>query len=58
MIRCNSPFAYGYRCVADMDSQQSKGGTICCDFAEELDFDHESILKMCEHAERVVDGNE
>lgn len=58
MIRCNSPFAYEGRCVADMDSQQSHGGTICCDMAEDLDFDKACILKQCEHAEKVVDGNE
>ncbi len=43
--------------MADMDSQQSHGGTICCDMAEDLDFDHECILRMCEHAERMEDGN-
>ena len=51
MIRCNSPFAYEGRCVADMDSQQSRGGTICCDMAEDMDFDRERILIRCEHAE-------
>ena len=57
MIRCNSPFSYGDRCVADMDAQQSHGGTICCDTAEDLDFEHERILRMCEHAERAEDKN-
>lgn len=51
MIRCNSPFAYMGRCVIDMDAQQSKGGTICCDVAEDMDFNRESILKRCEYAE-------
>ena len=58
MIRCNSPFAYEGRCVIDMDSQQSHGGAICCDTAEDLDFDVERILERCEYAERMVDGNE
>ena len=58
MIRCKSPFAYMDRCVIDMDAQQSCGGTICCNMAEDLDFDRECILKQCGHAERMVDGNE
>ena len=58
MIRCNSPFAYEGRCVADMDSQQSHGGTICCDMAEDLDFDKACILKQCGHAESMEDGDE
>ena len=58
MIRCNSPYAYGDRCVADMDSQQSHGGSICCDTAEDLGFDGVCILERCEYAERMVDGNE
>ena len=52
MIRCNSPFAYEGRCVADMDSQQSQGGTICCDTAEDSGFDETCILKQCRYAER------
>lgn len=55
MIRCNSPFAYMDRCVIDMDSQQSCGGTICCDMAEDMDFDREHILRRCEHAENEED---
>ena len=51
MIRCNSPFACYDRCVIDMDAQQSQGGTICCDMAEEMDFDRSRILQRCEHAE-------
>ena len=58
MIRCDSPFAYGDRCVVDMDAQQSHGGTICCNMAENLSFDRACILKQCEHAERMEDGNE
>ncbi len=53
MIRCNSPFACYNRCVIDMDAQQSQGGTICCDMAEEMDFDRSRILQRCEHAENV-----
>lgn len=52
MIKCNSPFAYCDRCVVDMDAQQSLGGTICCDTAEDMDFDKEFILQHCEYAER------
>lgn len=55
MIRCNSPFSYMDRCVIDMDSQQSCGGTICCDMAEDMDFDRERILRRCEHAENEED---
>ena len=38
MIKCNSKFAYCDKCVADMDAQQSLGGTICCDTAEDLEY--------------------
>lgn len=55
MIRCNSPFAYGDRCVIDMDSQQALGGTICCDMAEDMEFSKERILQCCEHAENGED---
>ena len=55
MIRCNSPFAYGDRCIVDMDSQQSLGGTICCDTAEDADFDRECILKRCPYAVAVCE---
>ena len=55
MIRCNSPFAYGGGCVAEMDSQQSLGGTICCSTAEDLDFNVACILERCKYAERMED---
>ncbi len=55
MIRCNSPFAYGDRCVVDMDAQQSHGGTICCNTAEDLDFNVACILERCGYAERMED---
>ncbi len=51
MIKCNSRFACYGRCVADMDAQQSQGGTICCDTAEDMDFDKQCILQNCEYAE-------
>ena len=50
MINCNSPFKYDEMCVACMDAQQSLGGTIVCDTAEELDYNEENILKICEFA--------
>ena len=53
MIRCNSPFACYGRCIIDMDAQQSRGGAICCDWAEDMDYDAETILKHCPYAERV-----
>lgn len=52
MIKCNSPHANCYeKCVVDMDAQQSCGGTICCDMAEDMDFDRKKILEHCEYAE-------
>lgn len=51
MIMCKSKYGMCDRCVADMDGQQSMGGRICCDIAEDLDFDREEILRKCEYAE-------
>lgn len=50
MIICNSSKGCD-RCVACMDGQQSLGGTIVCDTAEELDYDEEAILQVCNFAE-------
>ena len=52
MVMCNSPLGFWKTCVACMDGQQSHGGTICCDTAEDLDFQEEDILKQCEYAPR------
>lgn len=49
MIRCSSPKWCG-KCVAEMDGQQSKGGTIVCDIAEDLEFCADDILAVCEFA--------
>lgn len=57
MIKCNSFHAYSETCVACMDAQQSLGGTITCDVAEDLDFDEESILHICQYAEKVATKN-
>lgn len=59
MIKCNSPFAYYDKCIIDMDGQQSFGGTICCDTAEDLNFRREDILTHCEYAEseNIHDSN-
>lgn len=48
-IRCKCSTGYGM-CIADMDAQQTLGGTIVCDMAEECNFDKSLILKRCEHA--------
>lgn len=59
MIECTSRHAReNGRCVAEMDSQQSQGGTICCDWAEDMDYDAETILKHCPYAERVENESE
>ena len=50
MVMCNSPWGFWKTCVACMDGQQSHEGTICCDTAEDLDFQEEDILKQCEYA--------
>lgn len=52
MVMCNSPWGFWKTCVASMDGQQSYGGTICCDTAEDLDFQEEDILKQCEYAKK------
>ena len=49
MIRCNSQNGCG-KCVAEMDGQESKGGTIVCDIAEDLEFCIDDILAICEFA--------
>lgn len=51
MIKCNSPKGYCQKCVIDMDGQESQGGAICCDIAEDLEFRREDILTHCEHSE-------
>lgn len=51
MIRCKSKYGVCDRCVVDMDGQQSIGGIIVCDTAEDLGFDREEILRKCEYAE-------
>ena len=51
-IECRCKFGFG-RCVADMDAQQSLGGTIVCDTAEDCNFDRDEILKRCEYAESM-----
>lgn len=54
MIKCNSPYAIDcQQCIIDMDSMESLGGIICCDTAEDLDFNREEILKQCEYAEEI-----
>lgn len=55
MIKCHSLFAYCDRCVADMDSQQSLEGRICCDIADDMSFDKEDITKYCPYAEQIVE---
>ena len=54
MIRCNSPYANCYnKCVIDIDGQQSIGGNICCDTAEDLKFKREGILTHCKYAQPI-----
>lgn len=54
MIKCNSSKNNCYKkCVIDMDGQESSGGDICCDTAEDLDFKREDILNTCKYAESV-----
>ncbi|MCM1200238.1 MAG: hypothetical protein NC548_31315 [Lachnospiraceae bacterium] len=50
MIKCASPYGYYGMCVAEMDAQQSLGGTICCDTAEDVNFDKKEILRQCPYA--------
>lgn len=37
--------------MVDMDGLQSMGGTICCDIAEDLNYDRVEILRKCKYAE-------
>lgn len=58
MIKCNSSKNNCYeKCVIDMDEQQSLGGNICCDTAEDLDFKRKDILEQCEYAETIEKSN-
>lgn len=57
MVMCNSPWGFWKTCVACMDGQQSHEGTICCDTAEDLDFQEEDILKQCEYAKESSINN-
>lgn len=52
MVMCNSPCGFQNICVASMDGQQSHGGTICCDTAEDLDFNEKDILRQCKYAKK------
>ena len=52
MVMCNSPWGFWKTCVACMDGQQSHRGTICCDTAEDLDFNEKDILRQCKYAKK------
>jgi radical SAM superfamily enzyme len=41
--------------IVEMDGQQTRGGCIVCDMAEECDFNRDLILKTCEYAEQMED---
>ena len=51
-IQCNSKKGFGV-CVAEMDAQESMGGTITCIEAEDCDFDIDTILKECPLAQKA-----
>ncbi len=51
MIKCNSPYRYGNKCVIDMDAQETCGGVICCDNAKDCGFRRDDIMTHCEYAE-------
>ncbi len=51
MIKCKSKYAHGCECVIDMSSAELIGGSICCDTAEDLNFNREKILNCCKYAE-------
>ena len=53
VIKCNSPFRYSDICVACMDAQQSCGGTIICDIAEDYDYEEQDILVCCKYGELI-----
>lgn len=36
-----------------MDGIDSRVETICCDTAEDIDFDKKEILNQCEYAEEI-----
>lgn len=54
MIRCTALKGCG-KCVAEMDGQESRGGTVVCDIAEDLEFCKDDIIALCEFA--VEDKN-
>lgn len=55
MIKCKGDYGY-CRCVIDMDAQQSHGGDVSCDMAENLNYNRECILSKCEYAEAGGDS--
>ena len=62
MIKCNSPHGYCKKCIIDCNANETLGGTIVCDTAEDLNFQKEDILTHCEYAhadiiERDDNGN-
>lgn len=52
MIKCKGEFGC-VKCVVEMDAQESDGGNVCCDKAEDLEFCRESILQNCEYASEI-----
>ena len=51
MIKCNSPHGYCKKCIIDFNANETLGGTIVCDTAEDFNFQREDILTHCEYAE-------
>lgn len=51
MIKCKSKKGLCSKCIIDMDGLETRGGTIVCDTAEDLDFNRVEILRKCEYAE-------
>ena len=51
MIKCNSPHRYYQKCIIDCNANETLGGTIVCDTAEDLNFQRKNILTHCEYAE-------
>lgn len=52
MIKCNSSYGFG-KCIVEMDGQQTHGGCIVCDIAEECNFERDTILKRCKAASYI-----
>lgn len=52
MVECKSRFGFG-ECIASMSAQDTVGRAVCCDIAEECEYDEKLILQYCAFSKKV-----